>query len=133
MVVVIGLLLGFNLHIAGLLVAFILLSLLAMTFASFSIALALIIKEISSFAAPVNGINLPLLLLSGVLLPLTLAPGWMKFIAHFNPLYYAVQGARSLSAGHFSNSAVWQAFAVMIPLTALVLWWATQVYRKAVA
>ncbi|MHB1864806.1 MAG: ABC transporter permease [Candidatus Saccharimonadales bacterium] len=133
MIVAIGVPLGFHLHLAGLVVAFILLCLLSSAFAAFSIALALLTKEISSFAAPINGINLPLLLLAGVLLPITLAPEWMKVLAHFNPLYYAVEGARALSSGVFSSAAVWQAFAVMVPLTIFVLWWATRVYRKAVA
>jgi ABC-2 type transport system permease protein len=133
LVVVIGMALGFHLHFLGLLGVFVLLGLVMAAFAAFSIALALLTKEISSFAAPVNGLNLPLLLLSGVLLPLTLAPGWMVVLAHFNPLYYAVEGARTMATGSFSGPKVWQSFAVMIPLTALLLWWATRVYRKAVA
>ena len=52
-----------------------------------------------SFAAIINGLNLPLLLLAGVLLPISLGPAWMQVLAHFNPLYYAVEGARALSAG----------------------------------
>ena len=57
----------------------------------------------------------------------------MRVVAHFNPLYYAVQASRSLAAGVFSAAAVWQAFAVLVPLCALVVTWATRVFRKAVA
>jgi hypothetical protein len=35
--------------------------------------------------------------------------------------------------GTLSNAHVWQAFAVTVPLCALVLAWATNVFRKAVA
>lgn len=132
-VVGVGALLGFDVHLGGLLLMFLLLSLLMITVSAFSISIALITKEISSVAAVMNGINLPLLLLSGVLLPIALAPDWMKVIAHVNPLFYAVEGSRSLAAGKLDESAVLMGFAVMIPLTALTLMWATRVYRKAVA
>jgi ABC-2 type transport system permease protein len=100
---------------------------------AFSVAMALITREISSFAAVINGLNLPVLLLAGVLLPISLGPAWMRVLAHFNPLYYAVEGARALSLGAFSNAAVWQAFAVLVPLTIVILGWATSVFRRAVA
>jgi ABC-2 type transport system permease protein len=131
--VAVGAVFGFSVHIGGLLVLAVLLGLLALTFASFSTAMALITNDISSFAAIVNGINLPILLLAGVLLPIKYGPEWMRVVAHFNPLYYLVVAARSLALGTFSGGAVWQAFAVLVPLCALMLAWATRVYRRAVA
>ncbi len=123
---------GFHIHLFGLLAFGVLLSLLMVIFASFSVATALETKEISGFAAAMNGINLPLVLLSGILLPLALAPGWMRFIAHFNPLYYTVEAGRSLASGSFGEPIVWQAFAALGVLTILMLHWATGVFRKAV-
>ena len=61
--------------------------------AAFSTAMALVTKEINSFAAIINGINLPILLLAGVLLPISIGPLWMRVLAHFNPLYYAVEAS----------------------------------------
>ena len=101
--------------------------------AAFSIATALVTKDISSFAAIINGINLPVLLLAGVLLPISLGPLWMRVLAHFNPLYYLVEASRSLANGSFGSSAVWQAFAVLVPLCAVVVAWATRVFQKAVS
>jgi ABC-2 type transport system permease protein len=68
-----------------------------------------------------------------VLLPISFGPSWLRVVAHFDPLYYVVEGARALGAGSFSSDHVWQAFAVTVPLCALVLAWATSVFRKAVA
>lgn len=124
---------GFHLHVTGLLIAYVLLALLMVMFSAFSVSVALLTGEISSFAAVVNGINLPLLLLSGVLLPLTLAPVWMVWIARFNPMYYVVEADRLLAAGTFWDIKIAEGFLVMIPLTALALWWATRVYRQAVS
>jgi ABC-2 type transport system permease protein len=125
--------LGFNVDWGGMLLLVVMLALLMVAMSAFSVATALVTKEISSFAAIINGLNLPILLLGGVLLPISVGPAWMRFIAHFNPLYYAVVGARALSAGDFGASAVWQAFAVLVPLCALVVAWATSVFKRAVA
>ena len=132
-VVAVGFGFGFSVHWAGLAVLVVLLGLLMIIMAAFSTATALVTKEISGFAAVINGINLPILLLAGVLLPISLGPTWMRVMAHFNPLYYLVQASRVLAGGTLTGAAVWQAFAVLVPLCALVLAWATRVFRKAVA
>jgi ABC-2 type transport system permease protein len=124
---------GFQLHWSGLLVLAILLGLFMATMAAFSVATALITKEISGFAAIINGLNLPVLLLAGVLLPISFGPAWLQALAHIDPLYYVVEGSRALSTGTLSSPHVWQAFAVIVPLCAVVLTWATSVFRKAVA
>jgi ABC-2 type transport system permease protein len=132
-VVAVGAGFGFSVHWAGLAVLAALLGLLMIIVAAFSIATALATKEISGFAALINGINLPVLLLAGVLLPISLGPAWMRDLAHFNPLYYLVQASRVLASGTLTTAAVWQAFAVLVPLCALVLTWATRVFRQAVS
>ena len=124
---------GFQVHWLGLAALAVLLGLLAALTAAFSTATALVTKDISSFAAIINGINLPILLLAGVLLPISFGPLWMRVVAHFNPLYYAVQASRSLAAGSFGTAAVWQGFVVLASLCTLVVFWATRVFRKAVA
>jgi len=132
-VVAVGFGIGFSVHWLGLAVLAVLLALLIIIAAAWSIATALVTKEINGFAAIANGINLPILLLAGVLLPISLGPAWMRVLAHFNPLYYLVQASRVLAAGTLSGTAVWQAFAVLAPLCLLVLAWATRVFRTAVA
>jgi ABC-2 type transport system permease protein len=129
----IGAAFGFHVHVLGLLALGVLVGLLMVMMAAFSIATALMTKEISGFAAIINGINLPILLLAGVLLPISIGPLWMRVIAHFNPLYYLVAASRVLAAGNFSSPHVWQAFAVLVPLCAAVVLWATSVFRRAVA
>jgi ABC-2 type transport system permease protein len=124
---------GFHVHWLGLAVLALLLALMMTLAGSFSIATALITKDISSFAAVVNGLNLPVLLLAGVLLPISLGPQWLRILGHLNPLYYLVAASRPLAAGDFSQPALWQAFAVLVPLCMITLAWATNVFRRAVA
>jgi ABC-2 type transport system permease protein len=132
-VVAVGAGFGFPVHAGGLAVLAVLLGLLMIVTSAFSIATALITREISGFAAIVNGINLPILLLAGVLLPISVGPEWMRFLAHFNPLYYLVVASRVLASGTLTGTAVWEGAAVLVPLCALVLTWATTVVRKAVS
>lgn len=124
---------GFTIHWLGLLVLAVLIGLFMIMMSAWSVAMALTTKEISGFASVVNGINLPALLLAGILLPIADGPTWMQVMAHFDPLYYVVEGARSLGSGDFSSDHVWQAFAVIIPLSVIVLIWATNVFKEAVA
>ena len=64
-VVAVGYGFGFHVHWLGLVVLAVLLALLASLMAAFSTATALVTKDISSFAAIINGMNLPMLLLAG--------------------------------------------------------------------
>ena len=48
-----------------------------------------------------QAIALPLLLLSGIMLPMSLAPDWLRTIATFNPLYHATLAIRALFNAQF--------------------------------
>jgi ABC-2 type transport system permease protein len=98
-----------------------------------SSALGLILKQIGGLAAVVTGVQLPLTLLAGILLPLSLGPAWLRVLGHLNPLYYAVQAARSLAAGSASTGTVGLGFLVTGALAALALWWGTRAYQQAMA
>jgi ABC-2 type transport system permease protein len=124
---------GFPVHWGGLLLLAVMLGLLMTVTSAFSVATALMTKEISGFAAIVNGINLPILLLAGVLLPISIGPAWMRVLAHFNPLYYLVDASRVLAAGTLTGTAVWEGALVLMALCAVVLSWATNVVRRAVS
>ena len=100
---------------------------------AWSSALGILLHDIGSLAAVVTGLQLPLTLLSGVLLPLSLAPLWMRTLAHFNPLYYAVEASRDLAAGTIDSAPVGQGFLVMIGMTILLLWWSTRTFQRAAA
>ncbi|MBO0830803.1 MAG: ABC transporter permease [Actinobacteria bacterium] len=132
-VVAVGAGFGFPVQWGGLFVLAVLLGLLMTVTSAFSIATALITREINGFAAIINGINLPVLLLAGVLLPISIGPEWMRVLAHFNPLYYLVVASRALASGTLTGTAVWEGAGVLVPLCALVLAWATTVVRKAVS
>lgn len=124
---------GFHIHAGGLVVLLILLCLLTAIVSAVCGSLGLILKDTGALAAVVTGAQLPIMLLAGVLLPISFGPAWLQVLAHVNPLYYVVEASRLLAAGTIWDGKVYLAFAVVIVLLALTLRWATSVYRKAVA
>lgn len=125
--------LGLRANLAGVALALALLVLLGLFTASCSYALALALKEENAFASTLNFFLLPLLLLSGVFLPLTLAPDWIQTVASFNPFSYAVDAARALFGGNLGDISVIYGFGVMALLALIALWWAARSFRKATA
>lgn len=123
---------GFRASILGMFVLFILLALLSLTTSSFGNALGVMVKSEDRYAPIVHGINLPILLLSGTLLPMSLAPSWLRIIAHFNPVYYVVEASRALAIGDFGSNSILYALLILSAFTALTMTWATRVFRKAV-
>ena len=75
--------------------------------------------------------RLPLMLLSGIMLPLSLAPDLLRNIAKFNPFTYAVDASRSLVAGQFGADSVVKAFVIIAVLAILTIFWATRSMRQA--
>lgn len=124
---------GFSPHWGGFLLFVPLLSLMLVATSSFGNALGLILRDEDRLAPLVQAINLPILLLSGVLLPMELAPAWLQVIAHLNPAYYVVEAGRLLVAGHITDVKVAEAYLFMVPLTIVTVWWATRAFRKAIA
>jgi ABC-2 type transport system permease protein len=127
----VGILLGFRPDAAGLALLVVLVLIGGLMMGSCSYAVALVVKNEGSLAAAVNLVALPLLLLSGIMLPISLAPDILRKIAKGNPFAYSVDAARALVLGHFGNSAVPQAFIILGVLALLALWWATSSIRQA--
>jgi ABC-2 type transport system permease protein len=124
---------GFHDHWGGLALLLVLLVLLTAACSATSSALGLILKQIGSLAAVVTGVQLPLTLLAGILLPLSLGPTWLRVLGHVNPMYYAVQAARSLAGGAVANGTVAVGFAVTAAIALLALYWGTRAYQRAMA
>lgn len=133
LVVLVTLPFGFRAHLGGLAILLVMLVVLGFLMASCSYALAMALRSEDALAPTLNTFALPLVLLSGIYLPMTLAPGWLQVAAMVNPLTHAVEAARALAAGDIANTAVLVGFAVLIPLAALASWWAIRSFRRAAA
>jgi len=124
---------GLVVHPVGVLIVLGLQALIGLLFASLSYALALWLKSEDSFAPLLTTATLPLLLLSGVLLPLTLAPNWLRAIAAANPLAYAVDASRAVFNDHLGDPSVLKGVAIMAALAAAAVVTAARTFARAVA
>lgn len=99
-------LLGFRATVPALIVMFLLLPVLAAAISAVSYALALTLKEENKLAPLVSSVLMPLVLLSGVLLPMDAAPGWLYTLSRLNPLTHVVEALRAVTLGDFTGSVV---------------------------
>ncbi|WP_332687014.1 ABC transporter permease [Devosia sp.] len=84
-------------HPLPMLLGLVLLMLFGIGVASLSYALAIASKHDGSlFYMVSHSVALPMMLLGGVLLPMTNAPGWLYVASRFNPLTYLVEAERAL-------------------------------------
>lgn len=96
-------------------------------------ALALTTKSEDVLAPILNSIALPVLLLSGILLPIsteTGAPQWLVTLSDFMPTKYIVNAIRELFTGEFWNITVFWGVAWTLVLFAAGLFVGTRTFRK---
>ena len=103
---------------------------LAAGLASASYATALLIKSEDAFAPLLNSVIVPLVLLSGIMLPMTLGPGWLQGISRISPFRYIIDAMRSAFAGHYANTIMLEGVAVSAGLTLVCLWLGSRVFLR---
>ena len=133
LLVVVATLMGLRADPLGLVLLFGLMALISLALASISYAIALAVKDEGALAASVNTFTVPLMLLSGIMLPMALAPQILRTIARFNPFAHAVDAARALVNGNLGNVEVLTGFGFMAVLAALAVIWAVRSFRQATA
>ncbi|MFJ8430948.1 ABC transporter permease [Kitasatospora sp. NPDC094019] len=116
----------------NLLLAFLLMGLLALMTSAISYGIALVLPADEAMAPVVNTLAQPIALLSGVLLPLALAPMWLQTMAKWNPFYWAVEGMRALFSGHVGDSVVWQGLLVVAVMTVAAVYWSARLFSTRV-
>lgn len=107
-----------------------LICLLSLGVSAASYAMGLILKDEDAFAPFIQGVSLPLLLLSGVLLPMSLAPVWLRRASQVNPLTHVVDATRALFRGSFAMSDVAWGTGITVVLAGLLAWWGTRTFQR---
>ena len=116
LIVLVGLALGLRAPVAGVLLAIVLLVPLAAGVAAASYAVALRPGATELFAPVMSTIVVPLTLLSGAFLPMTLGPRWLDVLSRFDPFRYAVDALRELFDGRYTSGPVLLGTAVTVAL-----------------
>ena len=98
--------------------------------AAASNALALTTKSEDVMAPVINIVMMPILLLSGILLPMTIGPSWLQRISDFMPFRWIVDAVRDGFAGDLGSSAVLWGSVWALVLAVLGTWWGTATFRR---
>ncbi len=125
-----GYLMGMRAGIGGVIAAVGITLLIGGACAAASNALALTTKSEDVMAPVINAVMMPVLLLSGILLPMSFGPQWLDSVANWMPTRHVVDAARSFF-GLSLDGASWQLGTFWaIALCAIAVWWGTATFRK---
>ncbi len=125
-----GLAFGMRAPVAGVLIGFGFVAVVAVSLAAVSYTVGLLTKSEDVLAPLLNMVIVPLMLLSGIMLPMTLGPGWLQGIARATPFRYIIDAMRDAYAGHYANTIMLEGIAVAVGLAALCLWVAFRVFVR---
>ena len=125
-----GVAFGLRAPLAGVLIGLGFVVLLAVSLASLSYAAGLWTRSEDAFAPLLNLIMMPLLLLSGILLPMSLAPGWLDALSRANPFRWIVEAMRDVFLGRYATAEVAAGLAVALALAVASVAVGTRTFRR---
>jgi ABC-2 type transport system permease protein len=129
--IVIAIPFGITIDPAGIAVTLALIGLIGLAMAPLSYSVALVLKSEDAFAPVVQFVALPLLLLSGIFLPLQLAPDWLQTLADLNPVTYAVEAVRAAFNGMWSDPAIVIGSVMTVVIAIVAVWTASRAFNRA--
>jgi ABC-2 type transport system permease protein len=128
--VALGYAMGMDAPFDGILLGIALTLLIGGACAASSLAFALTVKSEDVMAPVINMVMMPVLLLSGILLPMTIGPGWLEKASDFMPIRWVVDAVRNAFGGNWDGSTLFWGSAWSVGLFALAIWWGTATFRR---
>jgi ABC-2 type transport system permease protein len=131
-IVVLALITGahFRNGVGGVAIMLFLAMLLAAATTAWSYGVALYVRKEETLIALMQFLLLPLTFLSGAFMQLSLVPGWIRHVADFNPLNWAVEGGRSAALEHTDWGFVASRTGFLLALLAVALWFAVRAFAN---
>lgn len=100
-------------------------------FSMLSLIIACIVKTRERFMGIGQVLTMPIFFASNAIYPLSLMPGWLRAISHFNPLTYEVDALRALMlAGGVSEYGLLLDFGVLLAAAAALTAIAARMYGR---
>jgi ABC-2 type transport system permease protein len=131
-VVVLAVPLGLRVAIGHLLLAYLLLALVAIMTTTISYYVALVYRNEGGLGPMINTVAQPVALMSGVLLPLALAPLWIQQLSVWNPFAWATHAMRALFRGDLGDAVVWQGVLIIAALSVITVIWTSRRFADTV-
>lgn len=132
LIVLLSLALGANYAggVGGVLLLILVAALLAAVFASLSNAVAVLARQREALIGAVTFVLLPLTFLSTALMQQSLVPGWIRSVARFNPVNWAVEAGRSAAMSHTDWGLVAGRIGLLAGLTLISAMLATRAFAR---
>ena len=124
---------GLRAPMPGVLIGLAFVAVLTLALSSLSHALALKVHTPQEFAPVINAVTMPSMLLSGLMLPMTLGPGWLDALSHVMPFRYLVDAVREAFTGDYASTALLRGALVALALTLVSVTLCTRAFRKSAA
>lgn len=123
---------GMRAPLGGVLLALVMVALIGVTLSSCSYALALMLRSEEAFPAVLTSISVPLMLLTGILVPITLdlAPRWLYVLSRINPFAHVMDAERASFRGDFTVDSLLTGSVVLFVLTILAVWWGARTFQR---
>ncbi|MFF9867037.1 MULTISPECIES: ABC transporter permease [unclassified Streptomyces] len=131
LLVLAALAMGLRAPLGGILIGFAFVAVLTVALASLSYALALKVSKPQEFGPVINAVSMPSMLLSGLMLPMALAPAWLDVLSHLMPFRYLVDAVRAGYVGDYTGTAMLYGVLVAAGFATLSVTVGTRVFRKA--
>lgn len=96
-------------------------------------ALAFAMKGHAAFIGIISFLTLPLIFLSSALVPRSVMPAWMAWIALANPMTYAIEGVRSLVLTGWDWPLLLKLMAVLLVFDVICVTLGVRVFRRSLA
>ncbi|MGW4425161.1 ABC transporter permease [Streptosporangium sp. NPDC004631] len=106
-----------------------LMTLLGVSLAALSNAIALNLNP-EAFAPVMSTGTVPLILLSGAFLPMSMAPGWLDALSRMTPFRYVLEAVRDLFGGRYATWTVAAGVAVTLLLSVVCVTAGTRVFNR---
>lgn len=125
-----GLAFGLRAPLAGILISLGFVAVVAVSLAAVSYAVGLVLKSEDALAPLLNMVMVPLMLLSGIMLPMTAGPAWLHDVARFTPFGYIINAMRAAFAGVYAGTVMAEGIAVAVGMALVCLWLAGRAFFR---
>ncbi|WP_406024901.1 ABC transporter permease [Nocardioides sp. NBC_00850] len=128
--VALGLLMGMDFKPVGILVGIAITVMIGGAGAAASNAFALLVKSEDVMAPVTNMLLMPILLLSGIFLPMSFGAAWLETLADVIPTKHIVDAVRASFFGDLGVADIGWGLGWTVALFGLAVWWGISTFRK---
>src|SRR3954453_9076507 len=100
-----------------------------LAFRAIGLIVAAVVNTTQEANVLIQVVYLPMLLLSGVTIPLTVFPNWLQFVSQFIPASYLVSATGGILQHHETLAQNWRSVLALVVAAAVGLFIATKIFR----